>query len=73
MLQNQMFYYMEDVSEMLNISSSAAYKIIRNLNQELSSMGFITIAGRVPCKFFEEKFYCGNAAFGSGDVCHAGV
>lgn len=73
MLQNQLFYFAEDVSEMLQISKSASYKIIRGMNKELKGKGYVTISGRVPRKYFEEKFYCGNAAFGSGDVCHASV
>lgn len=41
-----------------NISKSMAYKIIKGMNEELKKQGYITIAGKVPRKFFNEKMYC---------------
>ena len=35
-----------------------AYRIIRQLNDELRKQGCITIAGRIDRKLFHEKFYC---------------
>ena len=35
-----------DVSEYMNISIPMAYKIIRKLNDELKSQGFLTVSGR---------------------------
>ncbi|ACO84746.1 transcriptional regulator [Clostridium botulinum] len=52
-----MFYTVDQITEMLQISKSKAYKITASLNKELKKMGYITIAGRVPKKFFEEKYY----------------
>ena len=34
-----------------------AYKIIRQLNEELKAKGFITIAGRVNRQYFNERLY----------------
>jgi fructose-1-phosphate kinase PfkB-like protein len=48
----------EDVKKMLDVSESKAYQIIQQLNKELKEKGFITIAGRVPIKYFKEKYYC---------------
>lgn len=47
-----------DVKEILGISASKAYAIIRQLNNELKAKGYIVIAGRVPKKYFVEKYYC---------------
>ena len=52
------FYNADDVSNILVISKSAAYKAIRKLNEELKVKGYFTISGKVPVKYFEEKFYC---------------
>lgn len=52
------FYKVEDVRRILGISTSKAYKIIQQLNKELKERGYITIAGRVPAKYFKEKYYC---------------
>ena len=49
--------YLEEAAEMLGISTGYAYKIIRGLNEELKAKGFRTICGKVPTKYFEEKFY----------------
>ncbi len=53
----EVFITAKEVAELLGISKSKAYAIIRGLNEELSAKGFITVAGRVSRKFFEEKFY----------------
>ena len=34
-----------------------AYKLIRQMNEELAKIGCITISGRIDRKFFHEKFY----------------
>ncbi|WP_243447578.1 transcriptional regulator [Clostridium tetani] len=52
------FYKVNDIKEILGISESKAYKVIQQLNRELKEMGYITIAGRVPIKYFKEKYYC---------------
>ena len=55
---NEMFFTVEDVSKIMKVSSQTAYRIIRQLNDELKAEGYITIAGRVPKKYFSEKMYC---------------
>ena len=53
----RMFMRVSEVAEALDVSKPYAYKLIRELNEELKQMGCITIAGRVDRKFFFEKFY----------------
>lgn len=52
------FYYVDDVMDLLGVSRSKAYKIIQDLNAELKDSGYIGVSGRVPKKFFNERFYC---------------
>ncbi|AGK97978.1 Sugar-specific transcriptional regulator TrmB [Clostridium pasteurianum] len=52
------FYRVEDITKILDISTSKAYKIIQQLNKELKDKGYVTIAGRIPIKYFKEKYYC---------------
>lgn len=47
----------DEVAETLGVFMSHAYKIVRALNKDLESKGFITVAGRVSRRYFEEKFY----------------
>lgn len=51
-------YRVDDIKNILDVSESMAYRIIQQLNKELKEKGYITIAGRVPIKYFNEKYYC---------------
>lgn len=44
-----------EVAEILGISKSYAYKIVRKLNDEMKEKGYITISGRVNKNYFLEK------------------
>jgi len=55
--EKKIYYTAEEVSVMLGISIGTSYRIIRNLNKELKSKGFIVIAGKLPIRYFEEKYY----------------
>lgn len=46
----------EEAAVMLGVSTGYAYKIIRGLNKELKAKVYRTICGKVPTKYFEEKF-----------------
>ena len=49
------FLGVTEVAAYMGISIPTAYKIIRTLNLELKSEGYITVAGRVNRDYFEEK------------------
>ncbi|MDH8678650.1 transcriptional regulator [Fusibacter bizertensis] len=51
------FYNANDIATILGISTSSAYRIIKELNHELHLKGFIVIRGKISKKYFEEKFY----------------
>ena len=46
-----------EVAQALSVSKPYAYKLIRQLNEELKEKGFITIAGRVNRQYFYERLY----------------
>lgn len=54
-MQNKYYTY-KDIMECLKCSESKAYLIMRDLNAELVKKGFMTMRGRVPRKYFEERF-----------------
>lgn len=56
-LDKSTFMTVVEVMESLNISKPHAYKLIRDLNEELQRKGFITISGRISRKYFIERFY----------------
>lgn len=49
------FMKAEEVAEVLGVSKSFAYKVMKKLNAELKAQGYVTIAGRVNKEYFMEK------------------
>ena len=50
-MENKRFINVQDVVEELGVSTSYAYKLIRELNAERAAGGFVTI------KYFDERIY----------------
>lgn len=46
-----------EVAEIMGISRSKAYQIVREMNRELKSQGYLTVAGKCPAQYFKQKFY----------------
>lgn len=47
----------EEVMELCNCSESHAYRIMRDLNEELRKKGYVTTAGRISRKYLMERLY----------------
>lgn len=56
-MANNSFIRVDEVAKELDVSKPYAYKLIRQLNDELKTKGFITIAGRVNRQYFTERLY----------------
>ena len=56
-MSKELFVRAEEVAGALGISKPYAYKLVREMNEELKQKGFLTISGRVSRRYFEEKFY----------------
>lgn len=54
------FMRAKDIAEECGVSLSKGYLLAKQLNEELKSMGKITIAGKVPRAYFEFKMYGGK-------------
>lgn len=57
MEQKCLYYTANEVQKMLGVSRGHAYKVVKRLNDELAEQGYIVIAGRIPKKYFAEKYY----------------
>lgn len=55
--ENKIFLTAQELSEILGISVAHAYKIIRGMNAELEKQGYLVIAGKVPTRYFERRWY----------------
>ena len=56
-MEKELFVRAEEVARELGISKPYAYKLVREMNEELQKNGFLTIPGRVSRRYFVEKFY----------------
>lgn len=46
-----LYYTAQDVMEILGVSRAKAYKVVKELNEELAEKGYIVTAGKVPKSF----------------------
>ena len=60
-IENKIYITASELAEMLGVSVGHAYKIIRKLNQELEKNGFLVIAGKVPRRYFAQRWYGSSA------------
>lgn len=58
--KSEMFINVDEVCKLLEVSPSYAYRVIKELNKELSEKGFWIISGKVSRKYFNERFYGGK-------------
>lgn len=52
----------KDIKEVLLVSDTKAYQIIKQLNEELQKKGFMTVRGKVSSVYFNERFF-GNTVY----------
>lgn len=63
------FITVPEIQEVLTVSESKAYRIVRTLNEELKKKGYMVIPGRVSRHYFNERFY--GIDVEEGGVCCA--
>lgn len=56
---NTLYFTAQEIAVMLGVSRGQAYKIVKRLNDELTKQGYIVISGKVPKKYFSERYYGG--------------
>lgn len=54
------FYKAKDLAELLQVSESKSYDLIRQMNQELKEKGYIIINGRIPASYARERLMIGE-------------
>jgi len=47
----------DEIRETLGVSRTYAYKLIKQLNDELASKGYLVIQGKTSRQYFSERFY----------------
>lgn len=62
MVRREAMVYADEVAATLGVAKETAYKIIKGLNDDLKKNGYVTVSGRLPRRYWEEKFYGGAEA-----------
>ncbi len=60
MLSGGLYIDAKELKDLLNISISKAYGIIRDVNTELKEKGYMTVQGKAPRKYLFERIGCGG-------------
>lgn len=72
-MENNRFMNPSDVAADFGISESKAYMIIKEMNDELKNLGYITVAGKVSKKYYLERTYGSGIFFDQQDIDKASI
>ena len=53
----KIYYGAKDIAEILDVSVSKEYGLIKRMNQELEQEGYLVLAGKVPVAYFQKRWY----------------
>ncbi|MEE1203183.1 MAG: LysR family transcriptional regulator [Bacteroidales bacterium] len=56
-MEKTLFMRAAEVAEVLGVSETYAYKLIKKLTEELKAKGYLVIDGRINREYFMEKVY----------------
>jgi len=56
-MEKDRFVMVDEVARDFKVSRGFAYKLIKQMNDELKAKGYLTVAGRVSRKYYIEKVY----------------
>ena len=62
-MEKKLFMRADEVAKELGVSQAYAYRLIKELNNELKAKGYLVINGRINREYFAEKVYsrhCGK-------------
>ncbi len=63
-MQNRIYLTASEIQDLLGVSRAKAYRIVKDLNEELAAKNYIVVPGRIPRKFFAERYYGGVEVLG---------
>nr|DAG44669.1 MAG TPA: CodY-like protein [Caudoviricetes sp.] len=54
---DKLYLNVHDVMALLDVSQSKAYQIIKELNNEMATKGYLTVSGKVNRRYLLERCY----------------
>ena len=58
-MNERLYYTADEVAKMIWVGKTSAYAVIKKLNKELASRGYIVVSGKVTKAYFDEKYFGG--------------
>lgn len=60
-MNEKLFLTANDVAEYVGISRPTAYKIMRQMNNDLKQQGYITVCGKISQAYFLKRMYADDS------------
>lgn len=64
---DKQFLTAPELADLVGVSLSKSYKYIRQMNAELREKGFLTVRGKIPQAYVEERFFGVKAVRADGE------
>lgn len=59
-MNEKLYYTAVEIAQMIGVGRTTAYGIVKQMNEELKSRGFLAVRGKVPKEFFDAKYFGGT-------------
>jgi len=59
-MNEKLYYTAAEIAQMIGVGRITAYGIVKQMNEELKSRGFLAVRGKVPKEFFDAKYFGGT-------------
>jgi len=59
-MNEKLYFTAAEIAEMMGVGRTTAYGIVRQLNDELEKKGYLTVGGKIPKEYFNEKYFGGS-------------
>lgn len=59
-MSRKLYFTAAEVAGMMGIGRTSGYDVVKQLNQELQEKGYLTVDGKVPKDYFDERYYGGS-------------
>ncbi|MBO4911482.1 MAG: ICEBs1 excisionase [Butyrivibrio sp.] len=63
-MNEKLYYTAAEIAQMIGVGRTTAYGIVKQMNEELKSRGFLAVRGKVPKEFFDAKYFGGTRCKG---------
>lgn len=55
----KLYYTADEIATMIGVGRTTSYKLVNQMNEELSKKGFLVVKGKVPKEYFDARYYGG--------------